>query len=193
MSERVCPWWLGYLLINPARRLLQNPDRILQAYVKSGAVVLDVGCAMGFFTLPLARLVGERGRVIAIDLQERMIRSLERRARKAGLSAWIEARTCTSSSLGIDDLAGRIDFALAFAVLHEVQYMRAALVSIGRSLRPGGLLLIAEPKDHVSVEEFDRTTATACECGFDIVGSPTIRRSRSLLLSRRADPETNRG
>ena len=83
MAHSVCPWWLGYLLASPIRKLIQDPDRILSPYVKPGMVALDVGSAMGFFTLPLARIVGSTGHVIAIDLQEKMIKSLRRRATRS--------------------------------------------------------------------------------------------------------------
>ena len=161
MNEHVCTWWVGYLMSSPIRRLFQNPERILQSHVKAGMTILDVGCAMGFFTLPMARLVGDGGQVIAVDLQEKMTRSLRRRARKADLLQRIETRTCSGTSLSIDDLEGRIDFALAFAVLHEMPDIAGALASISRSLRPSGRLLIAEPTGHVSEQEFGRTSAIA--------------------------------
>jgi ubiquinone/menaquinone biosynthesis C-methylase UbiE len=75
VAHRVCPWWIGYLLLSPFRRWGQNPNAVLGPYVTRGMTVLDVGCAMGFFTLDLARLVGSNGRVIAVDLQSRMLRS----------------------------------------------------------------------------------------------------------------------
>lgn len=184
MAEHVCPWWLGYVLASPLRRMIQNPDRILQPYVQAGMRVLDVGSAMGFFTLPLARLVGEQGRVVAVDLQEKMIRSLRRRAIKAGLETRIETRVCTSASLGVDDLSGSIDFALAFAVLHEMPDIRSALISITRALRPGAHLLIAEPAGHVSHDDFGRTLEIASTCGLEPAGSPTIRRSHSAVLQK---------
>ena len=53
MSHRVCPWWMGYLLMCPLRRLGQNPDRMLAPFVATGMTVMEVGPGMGFFTLPL--------------------------------------------------------------------------------------------------------------------------------------------
>lgn len=184
MAQRVCPWWLWYAHASPLRRLVQDPARILQPYVENGEMALDVGCGMGFFTLPLARLVGNGGRVIAVDLQERMIRSLRRRAVKAGLSPRIETRSCTSESLGIDDLQGCVDFALAFAVFHEMPDVNAAIASISRALRVGGLLLMAEPTDHVSQADFDGTVAITKDHRLMAVDSPVIRRSRTLLLTK---------
>ena len=104
MAERVCPWWLGYLLASPIRRWFEKPEEVLGPHLKSGATALDVGCAMGFFSLPMAEIVGPSGRVLCVDLQERMIRSLRKRASRAGLSDRIETRVCSTSSLDIGDL-----------------------------------------------------------------------------------------
>jgi ubiquinone/menaquinone biosynthesis C-methylase UbiE len=72
MSHRVCPWWLGYFLLNPFRRLRQDPRKLLKPYVREGMTVLEPGPGTGFFTLELLRLVGKSGRVIASDVQPRM-------------------------------------------------------------------------------------------------------------------------
>lgn len=184
MAERVCPWWIGYLLASPVRRLAQKPEQILAPWVREGMTALDAGCAMGFFSLPLAQLVGEKGRVVCVDLQERMLRSLARRARRAGLEDRIETRPCSPTSLGLEDLAGEIDFALAFAVVHETPDAASFLTQIGDGLAPGGRLLIAEPSGHVSASAFRTTVATAQAQGLAEVDRPAIRMSRSSLLER---------
>lgn len=74
MAHRVCPWWIGYLLASPLRRWFgQDPIKIFSPYVREGITVLEPGPGMGFFTIPLARLVGASGKVIAIDVQTKMI------------------------------------------------------------------------------------------------------------------------
>ena len=70
MAKRVCPVWIGYLLASPIRKLFQNPKKILYHYVKEGMMVLDIGCAMGFFSLPLSEMVGSKGKVICVDVQK---------------------------------------------------------------------------------------------------------------------------
>ena len=186
MAHRVCPWWIGYLLLSPLRRRGQDPNEVLGPHVTPGMTVLDAGCAMGFFTLELARLVGEQGRVIAVDLQERMLRTLAKRAERQGVADRIEPRLCGEDDLGIDDLEGEVDFALAFAVAHEVPDQDGFLVQIRRALQPGGRLLLSEPAGHVDEHEFGQTLAAAERVGFEIVERPTIRRSRSVLLRKRA-------
>ena len=58
MGHRVCPWWLGYVLASPVRRLLQNPAEVVGPYVRPGMTVLEPGPGMGFFTLEMARQRG---------------------------------------------------------------------------------------------------------------------------------------
>ena len=84
MSEHVCPFWVGYLLLSPLRKLVTNPDRMLRPYVGPACGSLDAGTAMGFFSLPLARLVGESGHVVCVDLQEKMIGNAEGAGARCG-------------------------------------------------------------------------------------------------------------
>ena len=184
MAENVCPVWVGYLLASPARRLLQNPRKMLGPHVRQGMSVLDVGCAMGFFSLPLAEMVGCRGRVICVDVQEKMIRSLEKRAQKAGLSNRIETRVCREDSLGLDDLKGEIDFALASAVVHEVPDAPGFFSQMYETIKPAGRFLVAEPKGHVSQKDFETAISVAEQNGFRVVDRPQIGRSRVVLLEK---------
>jgi len=184
MKEHVCPIWVGYLLASPIRKLAQNPKKILGKYVKSGMKVIDIGCAMGFFSLPAARIVGVNGSVICIDLQEKMLKSLGKKAKKAKLADVIETRKYTSNSLQINDLTGQIDFALAFAVVHEVKNKEKLFTEIHSSLKKGGKMLIAEPKFHISKENFDESIKIAQNTGFRIIEHPAIKRSLVVLLQK---------
>ena len=85
MGDNICPWWLAYAFDNPFRRFLHSPEKILGPYVAEGMTVLDVGCGMGFFSIGLAKLVGNKGCVIAVDVQQKMLNALEKRAEKAGV------------------------------------------------------------------------------------------------------------
>jgi len=184
-TPRVCPWWLGPFLASGVRRLFDNPDALLASLIKPGMIVLDFGCAMGFHTLPIARLVGEHGRVVAVDIQPRMLVGLQRRAAKAGLLERIDARLCTTDDLSLDGLVGSIDAAVAFHVIHETSDIAATLARLHAALRPGGALLLAEPKGHVSATGFAATLALAESAGFRILSPAEARRSRVRVLERR--------
>ncbi|HKM80688.1 MAG TPA: class I SAM-dependent methyltransferase [Candidatus Acidoferrum sp.] len=183
-AHRVCPWWLGYFLASPLRKLEYNPRTILAPYVKEGMTVLDFGSAMGFFSIPLAQMVGPAGKVICVDMQEKMLARLKKPAQKAGVSAQIETRLCTQDAPGLEPLAGTIDFALLFAVVHEVPARAALFAGVAAALKPQAKLLLAEPKGHVSAEDFARTLSIAKEQGFVEVAKPQIFRSYAVLLQR---------
>ncbi len=172
------------MLASPFRRFLQNPKEILGPYLRPGMTALDVGCGMGFFCLDMAKMLGPGGRVICVDIQPRMVKSLVRRASKARILDRIDHRVCDRHSLGLDDLHQEIDFALAFAIVHEVEDPRKFFTQIRRALRPGGTCLYAEPKGQVSNETFRRNLAIAREVGFQAVAIPEIGRSRTVLLKR---------
>jgi len=185
MAERVCPVWVGYLLASPLRKLFENPSKILTPYVKDGMTVLDVGCAMGFFSIPMARMVGSGGRVVCVDLQEKMLQSLSRRARRTKVSEIIETRPCGRESLDLDGLEGQMDFVLASAVVHEVPDAPRLFQELYGVMKPGAKLLVSEPHGHVTVEDFGKTTAAAEENGFVVVDRPAVWRSRTVLLERK--------
>lgn len=184
MSHRVCPWWLGYLLINPLRRWSQDPENILSPFVGEGMTVLEPGPGMGFFTLPLAGLVGPSGRVVAVDVQPKMIARLKRRAAKANLLDRIDARIVLPDTMGLTDLAGQIDFTLAFAMLHEFPDAFRFFTETAFASKRQGKVLLAEPRGHVSAEAFQAELQAAQAAGFALSGHPQIRRSHAVLLTK---------
>lgn len=184
MAQRVCPWWMGFALLLPLRRLVNNPEKILRPYIKEGMRVLEIGPGMGFFSLPLAKMVGLTGKVFCVDLQERMLNNLKRRAQNTNLSAIIEARLCSKYSLGIDDLEGQIDFVLAFAVMHEVPEIEEMLGQINMAMAQGARFLIAEPTIHVKKKDFQEMVSIALKNGFIIKEEPRIKGASSVLLSK---------
>src|SRR5271165_4229881 len=180
----ICPWWVGYFLASPIRKLMQDPERILQPYVHAGMSVLEPGPGMGFFTLALARLVGPRGRVIAVDVQPRMVAGLRRRARRAGLLDRIDARVTPASTMALDSYDGAVDFVLAFAVVHEMPSAMTFFAEAARAMKPGASLLLAEPAGHVNDQDFAEELKLASEVGLAAVDRPTVSRSHAALLKR---------
>jgi ubiquinone/menaquinone biosynthesis C-methylase UbiE len=184
MAESVCPWWLGYLLASPIRRLLQNPESIVSQYVKPGMTVLEIGPGMGFFTLPMARIVGPNGKIICPDIQEKMLASLKRRAARAGLAERVITKLSTSDSLNIPEFVGQADFALAFAVVHEIPDQKNLFRQIYDCLKPGATLLISEPTGHVTPESFEQMLKITTDTGFKEISRPEIKRGTSVYLEK---------
>jgi predicted O-methyltransferase YrrM len=184
MGHRICPWWLGYVLASPLRRLLLDPVAIIKPHVREGMTVLEPGPGMGFFTLEMARQVGANGRVVAVDVQPRMIAGLKRRLAKAGLLERTEARLAPSDSLGLQDLGGKVDFALAMAVVHEMPSSSRFFAEVVEAMKPGALLLLAEPSGHVKQAAFEAELRDATAAGLEVAGRPAIPRSLAALLKK---------
>jgi len=180
----VCPWWVGYLLASPVRRLWQDPVRVLTPYVRPGMTVLEPGPGMGFFTMEIARLAGPSGRAVAVDVQPRMIEALKRRAKKAGLLDRIDARVCNSESMGLADLDRSVDFVFACAMVHELPSPAAFFAECAKAMKPGATLLLAEPAGHVSEAEFAEQIKAAGDAGLGLIERPNIKRCTAALLRK---------
>jgi ubiquinone/menaquinone biosynthesis C-methylase UbiE len=179
LNACVCPWWLIRTFDNPLRHLVHDPVRILSGLVAPGQLVADIGCGIGYFTIPLARLVGPEGLVLAFDLQERMLAGVKMRAVKAGVMERIRLCRSTPTELGLE---GPVDFVLTFYMVHEVQDQERFLRQIHASLTPGGTWLLAEPRLHVTAAMFERTVATAGAVGFTPLSQPHVSLSRTILF-----------
>ena len=181
MPEHVCPWWGGFLIDNPLRRLLHNPTKILGPYVKPGMTVMDVGCGWGLFSIAMARMVGDGGRVITVDLQQQMLDVTMKRAEKAGMAHRIRPHRCEADDLRVDV---PVDFALAFAMVHEVPNQKSLLEQITRCLKPQGRFFVAEPRLHVAGRAFEEMVATAEGIGLKLSERPTVRLCRAVVLTK---------
>ena len=179
--SRICPWWLAPTLDNPIRRIVHNPDRILGRLIEEGDTVLDLGCGSGTFTIAMAKMVGEEGRVIAVDLQERMLQLLMKKAAREGLSSRITTHRSGADRIGLRE---EVDFALAFYMVHEVADQGDFLKEVASLLKKDASLLIVEPKFHVSASSFRRTVEAAEGAGLTPTDGPKIWFSRSVLFRR---------
>jgi len=174
---------MGYFLLNPLRKLGQNPEKILSGYVREGMTVIDFGCGMGFFTLYLAKTVGVTGRIICIDAQEKMLTSLRKRAVKAGLIERVTTELINVEEPKLSRLPPG-DFVLLFAVAHEVSNQKTLFRQLFEALKSNGRMLFAEPADHISKKDFEQSLSLALKNGFKIIEEPKIWRSLSVLLGK---------
>jgi ubiquinone/menaquinone biosynthesis C-methylase UbiE len=180
-TPHVCPAAHGKWLATPLRRLVQKPEKILAGLIREGQKAVDLGAGPGFFTIPMAKLVGDTGCVIAVDIQDGMLDQLKSNARSAGVESRIRLHKCEPDKIGVEE---PVDFVLAFYMLHEVPDYQDYLLQIHDMLKPGGRLLIVEPKFHVSAPDYRKTLGAAIATGMKLVGEPRIALSRSSLLVR---------
>jgi ubiquinone/menaquinone biosynthesis C-methylase UbiE len=179
VGGHICPWWLAYTFDNRFRRFFHNPEKMLGSYVSKGMTVLDVGCGMGFFSIGLARLVGDMGCVIAADVQPKMLGVMQKRSEKVGVSSTIRFHRSEPNNLGVDT---PVDFILAFWMVHEVPGLKSFFHQIRACLKTDGRILIAEPKFHVSSKRFQEIVGLAQASGLNFYETPSIKFSRSAVL-----------
>jgi ubiquinone/menaquinone biosynthesis C-methylase UbiE len=180
-GKHVCPWWCCYVFDNPLRKLFQNQREILAPYVKNGFTVIDIGPGMGYFTIPLLQLVGTDGKVIALDIQEKMLTLLKRRAIKAGVAAHLTTHQAEPDDFRLHEKA---DFILVFWMLHEVPDQIDFFKRLKKLMKNTARVLVVEPKMHVSGAMFAQTIQMAKQSGLILKDYPPIALSRAILLAR---------
>lgn len=149
--------------------------------------VLEPGPGMGFFTLDMARMIGANGRVIAVDIQQKMIDSLRHRAARAGLLARMDMRIADSASLGVNDLYGKVDFTLAYAVVHEMPSPEHFFLEAAQCSKPGATLFFSEPSGHLTEEEFQKELDGALQAGFELTDRIALRGTHTVVLRKKAN------
>jgi ubiquinone/menaquinone biosynthesis C-methylase UbiE len=183
-EPHVCPWWLAYTFDNPFRRLFHTPQTIFETHLKKGMTAVDLGCGMGFFSIGMARMVGDTGKVISVDIQRKMLDILQKRALKAGMGHRIQPHCATPKDIGLSQYSGRIDLALTFWMVHETPHIESFINEIFVLLKPGGKYLLAEPKGHVSPALFQRITTAAVRAGFHVLDHPRIAMSHAAWFQK---------
>jgi ubiquinone/menaquinone biosynthesis C-methylase UbiE len=183
LDEHVCPWWLAWTFDNPLRKRFQDPDRILSGLVGEGMTVADIGCGMGYFSVAMARMVGDTGRVLAVDLQQMMLDLCRKRAFRAGVSGRITTVLAAPDDIKVP---GPVDLVLAFWMVHEVKDIPRFFGQVAAVLRPGGKVLIAEPRVHVMQRRFDEILGYARAAGLTVSDGPKVAFSRAAVLVRGA-------
>ena len=181
-NQNICPVEKAGGLDNSFRKILQNPKKILKPYLHDGMTVLDLGCGPGFFTIEMAKLVFNSGKVIAADLQEGMLDIVRRKILGTKLEPIIRLHQCKKDRIGINE---KVDFILAFYMIHEVKNQEELFKELKSILNPGGKLLIVEPKFHVSKNSFDLMINKIKMVGLEITGKPKIFFSRSIVLGNK--------
>jgi ubiquinone/menaquinone biosynthesis C-methylase UbiE len=179
-SRRVCPVEIAGTLDGKFRKWIHNPKKILRNYLKEEMVALDVGCGPGFFSIGMAELVGESGKVIAADLQEGMLKKLKNKIQGTRIEKRIILHKCGTDKIGVLE---KVDFVLAFWMVHEVPNQENFLEEIKSILKPDGILFIIEPRFHVSKKEFEKTIKKSAMIGFKLIEKPKVRLSQAAVFT----------
>jgi ubiquinone/menaquinone biosynthesis C-methylase UbiE len=178
----VCPAEYSGSLDNWLRRLIHKPAKILKPYVSNQMTVLDLGCGPGYFTGELARLVGDKGSVIAADLQQAMLDKVRLKIKGTDMEPRVKMHRCLEDKIGISE---KVNLVLAFWMVHEVPDQTGLFKELRSLLNTGGRVWIIEPKIHVREAAFNKMIATAESEGFEVIERPKVSLSRTIMLSIR--------
>jgi ubiquinone/menaquinone biosynthesis C-methylase UbiE len=178
-NHSICPPWLAFGLINEIRKIIHNPQDLFKDFIKPGNVVADIGCGPGYFSIPMSYMVGSKGRVISVDIQNRMIDKLQKRVKRLNLEYRFTTIVNQGNDLGIKD---KVDFVLTFWMVHEVKNLDSFFIQINNMLKDDGRYLLVEPKIHVTKSEYSETLKRAELNGLKMQRDIKIRFSRASLF-----------
>lgn len=136
--------WLGAeWLIRDEREREERCSLMLTSLdVKAGMTVCDMGCGNGFYTVQLAKMVGPKGKVYAVDIQPEMLKFLSDRAKKAKVTNRIEPVLGQLWDPKLPE--GKLDLILLVDVYHEFSHPEHMLDAMRKSLAPGGRVVLVE-------------------------------------------------
>jgi len=145
-----------YKLDNPQRRELLPPERtLLLMGLRKGDVMADIGCGIGYFTVPASEIVGDSGKVYAVDVSEEMLGDVEKIIKEKNISN-VETMLTNGSMPGLEH--DGVTFAFTSNVLHEIDDAEGFIQGIRRMLADNGRMAVVEwekidsefgpPKDH---------------------------------------------
>jgi len=139
------PAFIGRILDSGYRRKIQPPSHLIErSGIKKGMHVLDLGCGSGAFTPFIARTVGEKGKVYALDIQADMLKQLERKLAKPENKDIKNIKLIEGNAYELPFEDGSLDLVNMVTVLQEIPDRNRALQEAKRVLKSGGLLAVTE-------------------------------------------------
>jgi ubiquinone/menaquinone biosynthesis C-methylase UbiE len=164
------PAFIGRFLDSDWRRNMQRPrDIIAHSGIGAGMRVLEVGCGSGAWLPFVARAMGERGLLVALDIQPAMLRQVQRKLAKATTDGWGEVVPLSASAHTLPFADGTFDAVYLVSVLAEIPHPPRVLAEIKRVLKPGGAVAVSEflPDPdyplHTTVERWGREAGLALD------------------------------
>jgi SAM-dependent methyltransferase len=159
-----CPFALAWIVDNPVRRRYMRPvlDRV---GIQPGERVLELGPGPGAFSVEAARRVEPGGTLVVVDIQPKMIATVERKAQEAGLDN-IETHVASAYDLPLEDES--VDRVFLVSVLPEIPDRQRALTELRRVLKLDGVLSITEEFLDPDYSLARTTVRRAEEAGFKL-------------------------
>jgi ubiquinone/menaquinone biosynthesis C-methylase UbiE len=129
----------GFYANESQRNQWQNPERILRRIgLKEGLNFMDIGCGNGYFSLPAAQIVGEEGKVYAVDLNGKAIEELKERAAERGLRNLVLVTGMAEETVFCEVCADIVFYGI---VLHDFNDPAKVLTNARKMIKPDGILV----------------------------------------------------
>lgn len=125
------------------RKILPPHETLLKVGVQNGDTMADIGCGIGYFTIPAAKIVGLNGKVYALDILPEMLSEVEKKKAETNSINIITIAT-EENNLKIADKS--VSFAFICTVLHETENVLNFLSEVKRILSVDGRFAIIEWK-----------------------------------------------
>ena len=191
-------------LVRPDRELTERPDAVLDSLkLKPGSTVVDLGAGVGYFTARMARRVGPRGKVLAVDIQEEMLEMLIRRMDAAGIKNVVPV-LATAEDPRLP--SNRVDLVLMVDVYHElsdpspvIAHVRDALRQGGPGQKPGRLVLVEYRGEDptIGIKPLHRMTVQQARAELEPVGFRWVEtksflpQQRVIIFERAENPKAS--
>jgi ubiquinone/menaquinone biosynthesis C-methylase UbiE len=146
--------------------------------------VLEIGPAMGYFSIPMAKMAAPDGKVICVDIQKRMLDKLQKHAQRKGVGEMIDTIQSSPLCMHVGHLYQQIDFCLLAYVVHEIPDQEQFFREIAYVMKPGAKVLFCEPSWHVKTYDWERSIEWAIQAGFKINFGKKVKGCRTCELRR---------
>lgn len=157
---------------------LQVIDMLQQIGIRKSRIVLDFGCGYGMYTIPVAEIVGEQGRVYALDKDIEALNALMQKAESAGLKNILRMETSGELEIELDDRS--VDVVLLFEVYHPFYFPKAEdrkrlLGEIYRVMKPSASLYISVWPNQIEPGAEDEIKNAGFRLEKEVSGTPAHR------------------
>ncbi len=170
-------------LDRPGRQEEEHPDKVIDALeLRPGEIVADLGAGSGYFTFRMAPKVGETGKVLAVEIQEKMLSTLRTRA-AALKTANVEVVQGTKIDPHLP--VSGVDLVLLVDVYHELAYPFEVMTKVREALKPGGQVVFVEYRKEdpqVPIKEVHKMSVEQLEKEMNAVGLVRMRIVENLPL-----------
>ena len=139
------PSFIGKFLDSKQRKVMQPPEKIIsRSGIDRGMNVLEIGCGSGAFTTDVARAIGNKGILSALDIEIKMLKQVSSKLNRIENKDIKNVKLVQASAYALPFSKESFDIVYMVAVFQEIPNKGKALKEINRVLKNNGILSISE-------------------------------------------------